>query len=170
MSNMIKTPEQALTIDTKTPYKNLRILFTTSKLPLSPLIKLVTWSKYSHIAIIINDKWVMHSDFNGVHIEPLEDLLGRSKTYMIAEYECIDSQAMIDEGIKLLGRPYDYGALIGILIRRIELQDDSKYVCSEFPAALAEFTNQSFFCTDYLHRITPQHWLMLPHIVLEIKQ
>lgn len=62
---------------------NIYLAYSTSHLPLSPLIKLVTWSKYSHIAIIINDKWVMHSDFNGVHIEPLEDLLGRSKTYMI---------------------------------------------------------------------------------------
>ena len=85
---------------------------------------------------------------------------------MIVEYQCNNSQAIIDNCLTFLGKPYDYGALLGIAIRRIELQDDSKYVCSEFPAACAQFAYQPFFCTDYIHRITPQHWLMLPHTVI----
>ena len=53
---------------TKTTYNNLRIIFTNSYLPLSPVIRFVTQSKYSHMAIVINDKYITHSDFNGVHI------------------------------------------------------------------------------------------------------
>lgn len=170
MSTIIKTldnlEENTIMSITKTTYKNLRIMFTNSYLPLSPVIRFVTWSKYSHMVIVINDNYVIHSDFNGVHIEPIVDLMNRSKSWMIVEYECKNSQAIINEAIKLLNRPYDYGALIGIAIRRIELQDDSKYVCSEFPAAACQNANDPFFCTDYLHRITPQHWLMLPHTVI----
>lgn len=155
---------------TKTTYNNLRIIFTNSYLPLSPVIRFVTWSKYSHMAIVINDKYITHSDFNGVHIEPLEDLMNRSKSWMIVEYQCDNPQSVIDNCLTFLGKPYDYGALIGIAIRRIELQDDSKYVCSEYPAAGAYKAGKTFFMTEYLNRITPQHWLMLPHTVIKKSQ
>lgn len=153
-------------IDTKTPYLKLRIIFTNSFLPLSPLIRFVTWSKFSHMAIVINDEWVMHSDFNGVHIEPLNNLKKRSKNWMIVEYECNNSQNIIDACLTLLGSEYDYGALVGIAFRRIELQDESKYVCSEFPEAGCFKAGQAFFNTEYSSRITPQHWLMLPHTLI----
>ncbi|MCB1711191.1 MAG: hypothetical protein KDH96_01550 [Candidatus Riesia sp.] len=160
------TDIQKFKIDTVTPYLNLRIIFTNSTLPLSPIIRFVTWSKFSHMAVVINDKWVMHSDFNGVHIELLNDLKSRSKNWTICEYECKNPQAIINSCLTLLGSPYDYGALIGIALRRIELQDESKYVCSEFPAAGCFKANQPFFCTEFSSRITPQHWLMLPHTVI----
>lgn len=170
MSKIIKSLQGLDKSIYTTPYKNLRFIFTNSYLPLSPVIRFVTWSKYSHMAIVINDKYITHSDFNGVHIEPLEELMNRSKSWMIAEYQCDNPQSVIDNCLTFLGKPYDYGALIGIAIRRIELQDDSKYVCSEYPAAGALKASQPFFCTDYIHRITPQHWLMLPHTVIKKSQ
>ena len=89
---------------------------------------------------------------------------------MIAEYQCDNPQSVIDNCLTFLGKPYDYGALIGIAIRRIELQDDSKFVCSEYPAAGAYKAGKTFFMTEYLNRITPQHWLMLPHTVIKKSQ
>lgn len=172
MSTIIKSNDDIISygVNTITPYEKLRIIFTNSYLPLSPIIRFVTWSKYSHMIIKINDTWVTHSDFNGVHIEPLNDVLKRSKSWLEVEFDCIDSQSIIDNCLTFLGKPYDYGALVGIAIRRIELQDDSKYVCSEYPAAGALKASQPFFCTDYIHRITPQHWLMLPHTVIKKSQ
>lgn len=157
---------QTLKINTITPYCKLRIIFTNSFLPLSPIIRFVTWSKFSHMAIVINDEWVMHSDFNGVHIEPLINLKNRSKNWMICEFQCENPQLIIDSCITLLGSKYDYGALVGIAFRRIELQDESKYVCSEFPEAGCFKAGQPFFNTEYSSRITPQHWLMLPHTLV----
>lgn len=145
----------------------IRFMFTNSKLPLSPIIRAVTWSKYSHMTIIIDDETVLHSDFYGVRLEKIKALQERSKSWMIAEYECERPQDLINACMTQLGKPYDYGALVGILIRKIELQDDSKWVGSEIPEFGAWASGQPFFNTEYAHRITPQHWLMLPHKLIE---
>lgn len=144
----------------------IRFMFTNSKLPLSPIIRAVTWSKYSHMTIIIDDETVLHSDFHGVRLEKIKALQERSKNWMIAEYKCERPQDLINACMTQIGKPYDYGALIGILIRKIELQDDSKWVCSELPEYGAWMSGQQFFHTEFNNRITPQHWLMLPHTVI----
>lgn len=144
----------------------LKVMFTNSKMPLSPIIRAVTWSKFSHMAIVINDHEILHSDFHGVRIEPLVDLQARSKNWMIVEYKCDRPEDLITACKTQLGKPYDFTGLIGIAIRDVNLQDDSKWWCSEIPAFGALISNQPFFQDEYLHRITPQHWLMLPHTVI----
>lgn len=146
---------------------SLRIIFTNSKMPLSPLIRAVTWSDFSHMAIVINECEILHSDFHGVRIEPLKDLQDRSKNWMIADYKCERPQDLIDACLTQLGKPYDFTGLIGIAIRDVDLQDDSKWWCSELPAYGGMISNQPFFQEEYLHRIAPQHWLLLPHTEIQ---
>lgn len=145
----------------------LKIIFTNSKMPLSPIIRAVTWSDFSHMAIIINETEIIHSDFHGVRIEPLAALQGRSKNWMIVEYPCARPEDVIEACKTQLGKPYDFSGLIGIAIRNVDLQDDSKWWCSELPAYGGHISKQPFFQEEYLHRIAPQNWLMLPHAVLQ---
>lgn len=142
---------------------SLRMIFTNSKKPAAPLIRFVTWSDFSHVAILMNDEEIIHSDFHGVRIEPLKDLQERSKNWMIVEYECDCPEAVIEACKTQLGKPYDFTGLFGILFRDINLQDDSKWWCSEFPMYGSMIAGWPTFNVEYIHRLTPQHWLMLPH-------
>lgn len=145
----------------------LRMMFTRSNLVGSCLIRWVTWSDYSHCAVLINDNQILHADTHGVRVEDITALQARSKSWMIVEFECDDPQAVIDACLTQVGKPYDYTGIVGILFRNVDLQDDSKWWCSEIPAYGGDKSNQPFFQTEYMHRITPQNWLMLPHKVLQ---
>lgn len=145
----------------------IRFMFTNSKFSFSPIIRVFTWSEFSHMAIIIDDETVLHSDLNGVRLEKIKSLQERSTSWMIAEYECERPHDLINVCMTQIGKPYDYLAWIGILFRHINLKDNSKWVCSELPEYGAWLSGQSFFYREFNHRITPQHWLMLPHIIIE---
>lgn len=146
---------------------SIRMMFTNSKTPMSPLIRAVTWSDFSHCVVLIDDDTIIHSDFHGVRIEPIKDLQNRSKNWMIVEYECERPNDVIEACKSQLGKPYDFTGLFGIILRDVDLQDDSKWWCSEFPVYAFDVTKQPKFNVEFMHRITPQHWLMLPHIVIQ---
>jgi len=57
--------------------------------------------------------------------------------------------------------------VLGILFRNVDLQDDSKWWCSEYPAGGCSKAGKPMFQEEYMSRITPQNWLMLPHTVLD---
>lgn len=145
---------------------SLQMMFTNSKTPMSPLIRAVTWSDFSHCVVLMDNKTIIHSDFHGVRIEPIKDLQDRSKNWMIVEYECERPEDVISACMTQLGKPYDFTGLFGIILRDIDLQDDSKWWCSELPVYGFEVSGQPKFNVEFMHRITPQHWLMLPHKVI----
>lgn len=145
----------------------IRMIFTNSHMPLAPIIRFVTWSNFSHVATLIDDETIIHADFHGVRIEPLKDLQARSKNWMIVEFECSNPEGVIAAMKTQLGKPYDFSGVIGILIRDVDLADDSKWWCSEIPEYGFSSIGEPKFCTDFITRITPQHWLMLPHKVIK---
>lgn len=146
---------------------SLRLIFTNSNKIGSFLIRWVTWSKYSHVALLINDNEIAHADFSGVHVEPIQDLQNRSKEWMIVEYEYDHAEEAIKACLEQLGKPYDYTGIIGILLRNVDLQDDSKWWCSEYIAGGCKKVGEPLFQEEYMSRITPQHLLMLPHKVIQ---
>jgi len=146
---------------------SIRMMFTNSKTPMSPLIRAVTWSDFSHCVVLIDEHTIIHSDFHGVRIEPIKDLQDRSRNWMIVEYECERPLDVIEACKTQLGKPYDFTGLFGIILRDVDLQDDSKWWCSEFPVYAFDVTKQPKFNVEFMHRITPQHWLLLPHIVIQ---
>ena len=142
---------------------SIRMIFTNSNKIAAPLIRFATWSQFSHVAVMIDEDTIVHADFKGVRIEPVKDLQERSKNWMIVEYECDCPEAVIEACKTQLGKPYDFSGLFGILFRDIDLQDDSKWWCSEFPMYGSMVAGWPTFNVEYIHRLTPQHWLMLPH-------
>lgn len=145
----------------------LRVIFTNSRMPLAPVIRAVTWSKFSHMALLFDDnKKILHADMHGVRIEETKALQARSKNWMIVDYKCDRPDDLINACMTQLGKPYDFTGIIGIAIRDVNLQDTGKWWCSELPAYGAVASGQPFFQDEYMSRITPQHWLMLPHTII----
>lgn len=144
----------------------LKMMFTNSNKIGSFMIRWVTWSDYSHTALLIDDNTIAHADFSGVHVEPIQALKDRSKNWMIVEYEYDRVDEVIKACLEQVGKPYDYTGVLGILFRDVNLQDDSKWWCSEYPAGGCNKAGKPMFQEEYMSRITPQNWLMLPHTVL----
>jgi hypothetical protein len=143
------------------------MIFTNSKKPAAPLIRFVTWSQFSHVAVMIDDDTIVHADFKGVRVEPIKDLQDRSDNWMIVEYECENPQDVISACLTQVGKPYDFTGLVGIIIRDIDIQDDSKWWCSELPMYGSAAAKWPTFNLEFIHRLTPQHWLMLPHKIIK---
>lgn len=49
-----------------------------------------------------------------------------------------------------------YLVLFGIILRDVDLQDDSKWWCSEFPVYAFDVTKQPKFNVEFMHRIVIQ--------------
>lgn len=148
----------------------IRMMFTNSNTIGAALIRAVTWSDFSHVVTLIDNDTIIHADFHGVRIEPIIELQNRSKSWMIVEYVCKDSDAVINAMKTQLGKPYDFSGVFGIILRDIDLQDDSKWWCSELPVYGFEVANDPKFATTFATRITPQHWLMLPHKIIDYSE
>jgi hypothetical protein len=126
-------------------------------LPLSPLIRLWTWSRYSHCEFVFS---------NGVSIFPAMEVgvvISTKKKYPIQTFVEVDLTP--EEERKLyhwaktqVGVPYDYTALapFNVLIPRKKKQwkDPSLWMCSEFCAYGLDRVGVKLF-EDDKRKITP---------------
>lgn len=146
----------------------LRLIFSSSKMPLSPLIRFVTWSQWSHVALIINDSQVIESTLSrgGVKIDTLENFKARAKNWAVKEYPCVNPEGIIRYCITQLNKPYDKTALVGISLHR-NWQEDDAFVCSELIGVGSVMALCEYFDSEVMHRITPQHWWMLYGTITE---
>lgn len=136
----------------------MKIKFTASWLPLSPLIRLWTWSQCSHCEFEFSD---------GMIIVPAMEygstIAARNRNYtweyvydvpVTVEQE----QALRQWAEDQIGKPYDYTALapLNVLIPRKKKnwRDDTRWMCSEFCAYGLELVGINFF-SDNHKKITP---------------
>ena len=116
----------------------MKIRFTASLLPLSPLIRLWTWSRVSHCEFEFRD---------GVQIvaamEAGRIIATRNRKYTWEYNYELDITAEQEQVLRTwcegeLGKPYDYTALapLNVLIPRIKKRwkDPKTWMCSEFCA------------------------------------
>ena len=119
---------------------SMEILFTTTDLPVSRLIRHVTKEPVSHCAVRIGE-FVIHSSFSGVEILPYSVFASKYKiiyriysiTYPLKVYKTLK---------KYYGHPYDFGALLYLGLRallpkswtkkRNLWQTSGMFLCTEF--------------------------------------
>lgn len=143
----------------------MRVLFCTSTLPGAVAIRALTWSRFSHVALIDGEE-VIEAVWPRVRIASLADVIAsHSQGYAIADLYCADPAAAIAAARAQIGKPYDLGALAGILFRR-DWQAGSRWFCSELVAWAFAQGGSPLFRADALSRITPQHlWMISPSSV-----
>ncbi len=136
--------------------QKIRIAYTTSYLPISPLIQFVTWSSWSHVIILTNDNTGIEATLStGVHEDTYENIFERAKHLHIVEYDVKDAEAIIAAARSQIGKKYDFTALFGIIIRR-DLSERDKWFCSELMAYAFDKGGSPLFRKDSISRITPQ--------------
>lgn len=134
----------------------MRLLWTYSSLPISPLIKWATRSQSSHFSIEFFGALIVHSNFKGLGIVKSKDFF--KQNYIVFEKAVpLPTQAQTDLFCEILinywGSRYDWKwffnlALKAVLCRifdrplpsSIAYQSRSKYICSETVKFLEKVT------------------------------
>ncbi len=138
-----------------------RLLFSTSRHPFSAVIRAITWSRWSHVALVDGDSVIEAAAPHGVQRTPLCAALARARDFAFVDIACRDQAAAIAAAESQIGKPYDYTALAGLYLHRDWQQDDA-WFCSELVAWAFEKTQQPLLRSEVVRRVSPQHLWMLP--------
>lgn len=137
----------------------MRVLFCTSKLPGAALIRAVTWSDWSHVAIVDGDE-VIEATWPAVRVAPMAEVVAKHPKHVVVDLPCSDAGAIIAAARSQVGKPYDLTALFGLLVRR-DWQEADRWFCSELVAWAFAQGGSPLFRPEALYRITPQHLWMI---------
>lgn len=135
----------------------MKVIFTYRPYSLfSWLIRLFTFSKFSHVALMLSSEYIVDATFkHGVKISTTEEFL---KQYPLSRQTIVDidipnSSDTIGFILKQLGKPYDWTAIVGIVTQR-NWQEDDSWFCSELIEAAIKSGGLDRFRED-VSRVTP---------------
>lgn len=147
----------------------MKLLFTRRHHIGSWLIRMVTWSEYSHVDIVLDDEFIIGAvAFKGVQKIRLDDRLAKASKSVVMDIpvKCLqDAEAF---AIAQLRKPYDWLGVVGIGLKR-NWQEDDKWSCAELVASVLSEGGQKPFDSKFYHRITPQHLLSLNFTKVKVK-
>lgn len=161
----------------------VRLLFSNSKLPLSPLIRAVTTlqtgvpCQWSHVALVIskvsfvgNDSVIIESTIKhrGVNLSTVRDFKKNAKNWCLVELkqEVEDFDAMVQIATSKLGKPYDFTGVLGLGINR-DWQEDDSWFCSEDVSDTLKRSGLVLKGLHYVHSVFPQTCFNWEHTVLD---
>lgn len=145
---------------------NSRIIFSTNNIIGSVLIRIGTWSRYSHCDFITEKGTVIGATaFGGVHEYDLAERIADSTHYAI--YEVDAERDAVEAAIRpQLGKAYDWLGCMGIAMHR-DWRSDDKWFCSELIAYAFEKAGTPLVNPElYLNRVTPEALLRSPMLKL----
>ena len=138
----------------------MRVLLCTTDKIGSRLIRAVTWSRWSHAAIIDGGE-IIEAVWPRVRVSSLARAIETHPRWTVIDIPVTDESAAIAAARSQIGKPYDLWGVLGLGLKR-QWQDDDAWWCSELIAWAAKQGGTDLFRPDALHRITPEHLWMLP--------
>lgn len=147
----------------------MKIMFCTSNLPGAILIRTITWSRWSHVAVLLDDDTAIEATFPKVKLTPVSDLKDKYRKWCIVDVDVPNEQNAIDFAKKQLGKSYDVSAVIGLMFHR-DWAQDSEWFCSELATAIIEAGGRHLFRHNVVNRIVPEYlWILCNPIIEERK-
>lgn len=137
----------------------MQVIFCRSNKIGSRIIRFVTWSRWSHVALVNDDGMAIEAVWPRVRMVPVAEIMRTHSESHIVEVEHAPDEVW-RAALSQVGKPYDLGAVLGFLFRR-DWQDASKWDCAELVAWSFAAGGRALFRETYLPRITPQHLWML---------
>jgi len=139
----------------------IRIVFLRHASISAALLRAVTWSAWSHVALANDEDDVIESTAlgGGVRGTTMALLLRNASSYEIGTVDC-DGAAAWAFALRQIGKPYDWTAVLGIGLHR-DWQDDDKWFCSELAAASVAAAGIDLV-RKTKNRITPQDLYQSP--------
>jgi uncharacterized protein YycO len=139
----------------------MKILFSRRNNIGSWLIRLVTWSEWSHVEIL-NNGLIGANAPEGVLVTSYTKRYKTASEMYIMNIPCDDDKA-IKWAYTQIGKQYDWFGVLGLWWHR-NWQDDRRWWCSEFVAMALKVGGNLPFDTSSIKRITPQHLWMLDFV------
>ena len=141
---------------------SIQLLFSTTRHPFSSLIRMATWSHWSHVALVAGPHVIEAVALGGVRQVSKAYAIQRASDYCLVDLPAHNTQAIIDAARSQIGKPYDWTAVAGLGLHR-NWQEDDSWFCSELVAWAAAQAGEPWFRPEALRRITPQHlWMLSP--------
>jgi len=138
----------------------MRVLLCTTDKIGSRIIRAVTWSRWSHAAIIDGNE-IIEAVWPRVRVSSLAWAIETHPRWTVIDIPVADESAAIAAARSQIGKPYDLWGVLGLGLKR-QWQDDDAWWCSELIPWAAKQGGTDLFRPDALRRITPEHLWMLP--------
>jgi uncharacterized protein YycO len=131
----------------------------------SYLIRFVTWGKWAHVALIVDNNEVVSATWPRVKLMKLDQLKKTHGDWAIVEIPCKNPDKAVKWARSIVGLKYDTMALFGILIHH-DYQSPLKWFCSESFAVYPAKGDSPIFRDDVKHTITPQMgWIICRNVI-----
>lgn len=127
----------------------MNVIFSRSHTASSLLIRLMTWSRWSHCGVILNGQVIHSTASKWVHSESLESFKRNCDSWEVAEMPGDASLAL-----PLIGKKYDWGGVFGHWFGA--WGDPERWFCSELVAYCS-----GMFRKGRSNRVTPEHIFMV---------
>lgn len=131
----------------------MRLLFLRRDTLACRLIRLATWSQWSHVAVVVGADVIEATAAHGVRVAPLYEVMSGATKHAFANVACGDVRAQLFLR-EQLGRPYDWTAVLGVFWHR-DWQEDDSWFCSELVASAA-LRGGAVLVRKRQNRITPE--------------
>ena len=114
----------------------LTVIYSRSHHPGSYLIRAASWfGPWSHAAIITREGTVIEArGWTGVREVPLAEFMGRAAKTTVVQIECPNPAAAIAFAREQVGKRYDFGSILGFVVRR-NWADRQCWQCTELVEA-----------------------------------
>jgi hypothetical protein len=140
----------------------MRFLLCSAPTLGSQLIRTLTWSEWSHVAIPINDHQVVEAVWPRVQISTIDEVLAKHPDYQFVDLPVPRPDLAIAAALSQVGKRYDWKALFGFLFHR-DWADPGQWFCSELATWCAMQGEAQWFRAEVLDRITPDDvWKLAP--------
>jgi uncharacterized protein YycO len=147
----------------------MKLLFTRRRHVGSWLIRMVTWSNFSHVDVIMpNGTLIGASAPDGVERVKMSSRLDKASKAIVMDIPVGSHEVAFSFLHSQLGKPYDYAGVAGIGLHR-DWQEEDKWSCAELVAKALSEAGQKPFDAEFHHRITPQDLLMLNFPKVRVK-
>ena len=139
--------------------EHVDIVLASTVGPFSTAIKAVTWSQWSHTAMVMPEGQIIEATLSGggVHYSTLISLLERSDKWAIVRVPVKDQAEVFFRMDGLVGKPYDLIGALALGLHR-DLSEDDKFWCSEANYFAIHEAGNKIFRMECMNRITPEHF------------
>lgn len=131
-------------------------------------IRWFTFSDWSHVAAMFDDRVYESKAIGGVRKTDILTATEGTTRVKVCRVAGIDDKAAEEWAASQIGKPYDWSALWGLLIRR-DIQDDDAWDCSEFGFVIALHGGRQLV-REPGNRVTPQKLLASPWVEPEAEK
>lgn len=137
----------------------MKVALQGNWLPLAALIRIFTFSRWHHAAIVDGDNAIESRALKGVVVTPLDEFKKRGNTRFF-EVKLPDDKEAIAWAYGQVGKNYDWFSLLRFMFQR-NWHKDEKWYCSELVAVAAEKGGRQLFNKD-ARGVLPRDIAMLP--------